>query len=454
MNRPAPITKNNALFAACEKWVRETVGVFETGDRRTFLSHLAQACHLSGVSLEDAKNELKRAYLEHDNDFTTKEVFERVEAVYNSPNSGSAIFKNGKLVDKNNGSPIKTENDTGPVADVIYASEVRELAKDIYLHGYKTAESTGVTEIDYYFKWKRKELTCLSGYGNEGKSEFLRFMMLNKSVKDGTKWAIFGPEDNPAEEFYHGLAEMLVGADCTPLNPSKPPIEIYEKCYDFVGAHFFYIYPEKASPTPEYIFTRFLKLILNEKVDGCIIDPFNQLFNDYESTGGRDDKYLERFLSESIRFAVMNNVYSVIVCHPVKPKKDASGVYPCPDAYDLAGGAMWKNKCDNILIYYRPDKHLEGGTACQLHSKKIRRQKIVGKIGSYDFNYNWKTRRFIFDSIYPIKTFLDTQYEPEPVKPYGTTPIKPYTGDTRDITESKRDESDDWMYLYDNKQTD
>ena len=37
---------------------------------------------------------------------------------------------------------------------------------------------------------------------------------------------------------------------------------------------------------------------LKEKIDGCIIDPFNQMTNDYSTVGGRDDKYLEAVLGD------------------------------------------------------------------------------------------------------------------------------------------------------------
>ena len=54
---------------------------------------------------------------------------------------------------------------------------------------------------------------------------------------------------------------------------------------------------------------RLLELIIKEKIDGCIIDPFNQMTNDYSTVGGRDDKYLEAVLGEFDRFANLNQVF-------------------------------------------------------------------------------------------------------------------------------------------------
>lgn len=215
----------------------------------------------------------------------------------------------------------------------------------------------------------------------------------------GEKFATFSPEDNPPEEYYHDFVEILLGCDCTPSNPLRPSQEVYDRTYDFISQHIFYVYPKDISPTPAYIKQVFLELIIKEKVDGVDIDPFNQLANDYEKNGLRTDKYLETFLSDCSRFAQINNVYFMIIAHPKLMKKEAGGKdYPCPEVFDVADGAMWNNKMDNILVYHRPYFQSEPhSTVCEFHSKKIRRQKVVGKRGSVVFNMLFRDRRFIFD---------------------------------------------------------
>ena len=220
-------------------------------------------------------------------------------------------------------------------------------------------------------------------------------MMLNKSALDGTRWGVFSPENYPAGEFYHSLVEMVLGAACNPYSSHIPTDALYKEVYEWVREHFYYIYPKELSPTPEYIKSRFLKLIIKNKITGCIIDPFNQMVNDYSS--GRDDKYLEAFLGDISRFAMINSVYLVVVCHPHKLKKNDSGGYDAPDIYDLAGGAMWNNKADNILVYHRPNRHTDPqDTTCEIYTKKIRRQSIVGSLGKYEFKYLHHSRRFVF----------------------------------------------------------
>ena len=180
---------------------------------------------------------------------------------------------------------------------------------------------------------------------------------------------------------------------------------------------------------------------MKEKVDGCVIDPFNQMDNDYASSGGRDDKYLETVLSDFIRFSISSNVYFVIVAHPKTLKKNGAGGFECPDIFDLAGGAMWNNKADNILVYHRPNSNDPKDFTCELHTKKIRRQKIVGFRGKVEFQYVRETRRFDFPS-YSLQVFFVDKLEGPQEKIDPLSPIKR-------ITEPKDEsEDDDWRNLY------
>lgn len=402
--------KGENPISKIEKWLDEKRTFYQSGSRNNFIFVLSSACCRVGVEEEETANHIRSSYLSNDTDFSIKEMLNTVKSAYSRNAFGSAEFSNESVIEKSTSKEIEIDL-SSEIDDVIYGQKCYADALQIYHNGYESAESTGIPQIDRIFKWKRGELTLLSGIGNFGKSEWMNFMMLNKSAKDGTKWGVFSPENNPAHEFYHHLTEMVIGANCTPFNNDKspnedrPPLDTYEAIYSFVSEHIFYIYPKDLAPTPEYIRSRFLELIIKEKISGCVIDPFNQLSNDY---GLRDDKYLETFLSECIRFAVKNNVYYVIIAHPHKLQKDKdTKSYPCPDVFDLAGGAMWNNKADNILIYHRPNHHTDPtDRLSELHSKKIRRQKIVGEKGVEQFDYNRRTRRFLFDK-YTLQRFLE-----------------------------------------------
>jgi len=135
------------------------------------------------------------------------------------------------------------------------------------------------------------------------------------------------------------------------------------------------------------------------------------LTNEYGKSG-RSDKYLETLLSDFLRFSQINNQYFVIVAHPHKLTKDSTGNYPCPDVFDIADGAMWNNKMDNIIVYHRPNHQNDASSPlCEFHSKKIRRQKIVGKKGVLSFELNRGKRRFYFNGIDYMKLAIENKTE-------------------------------------------
>ena len=61
------------------------------------------------------------------------------------------------------------------------------------------------SKFDKIFKWKKGDINLITGYGNHGKTFFWLQVMLTKSIFDGWKWAIFSPENFPANDFYDDL---------------------------------------------------------------------------------------------------------------------------------------------------------------------------------------------------------------------------------------------------------
>ena len=378
-----------------------------------------------------------------DSSFSQKECRQAIRSAYraNMNQWNTAEFTKDQLVTKSNHTEVKielTEQDLEEISkeDVIYAEEVMEQASEIYLKGYQAAMPLGVPLLDKHFKRVKGELTIVSGIGNYGKSSFMKWEMIFRMVRFGEKVAIFTPEELPAEQFYHDLVEIYFGKDCTPSNYNRPSYDAYMKVYKMIGEHIFMVYPKNVSPTPDYVKEVFLSMIIKHGVDRVIIDPFNQMANDYTKGGGRSDKYLETFLSDCTRFARKNNVYFDIVVHPHKMRKGDDGNYPCPEVFDLADGAMWNNKADNIIIYHRPlAQTAPESPLCEFHSKKIRRQKIVGIKGFFDFELVRSTRRFTFENVDYLQQAIDGKYIQSEIKqPTAIKPNKSWT-DSKEVKE-------------------
>lgn len=393
-------------------WLTNKNEAFVTGERNNFIFKLASACCRFGIAEHTASNFINTDFVSS-SEFTKNESDRTIKSAYraNASRFGSASFDKEQLVDKVTRKEIEVEkitiNDEEGIKDVIYGIDVKQQALDIYDNGYVAVKGINVPDIDERFKPKKGEITVLTGIGNYGKSSFKKWYQVMRILLYGEKFATFSPEDNPPEEYYHDFVEILLGCDCTPANPNRPSKQIYEYTYDWICKHIFYVYPKDASPTPQYVMEIFLQLIIKEKVDGVDIDPFNQMANNYQNFAGRD-KYLEWVLSLFSRFSQVNNVYFWIVAHPKLMTKAANGNYPCPDVFDIADGALWNNKLDNILVYHRPFAQTEPqNPLCEFHSKKVRRQKIVGKKGFSVFEMYFKTRRFFFSGFDPLQYHLN-----------------------------------------------
>lgn len=392
-------------FRRILKWLTNKNDAFVTGERNTYIFKLASACCRFGIGEDSALSLISTEYTVS-NDFTMSEMKSAVKSGYraNKNNFGTASIQKEKLVSKTTNYEIDVKKEfteeageSYRVEDVVYGIDVKDRALYINENGFDRVQGIGIPQIDYLFKPKRGEITLLTGIGNYGKTAWQKAQLLMRMVAFGEKVATFSPEDVPAEEYFHDYVEMLLGCECTPYNPNRPSNEVYEAAYDFVSKHIFYISAEMLSPTPQYIKEKFLELIVQEKVDYCCIDPFNQMTNDYKGYGGRTDKYLETLLADFSRFARKNDVYFWIIAHPKLMERDRSGNYKCPDVFDVNDGAMWSNKMDNILVYHRPFAQTDpNNPLAEFHSKKIKK-KSVGRKGFMMLDYVWDRRRFFVE---------------------------------------------------------
>lgn len=275
-----------------------------------------------------------------------------------------------------------------PVDGIYYLDDIFESMLNNFRKGVQLAPTTRFTEMDEFFRWKKGDITLCTGYGNHGKSFFMLQMMLTKSIYDDWTWAIFSPENFPANDFYDDLIEMYVGKWLNDMSEE----EYIEACL-FVDLHFFYVYPDNEHDINS-IHEKFRHLILKKGVDGVMIDPFNQLDSNQKAFQ-REDQYLSEVLKDVKRFALLNNVVYVIVAHPKNPSHQPNQPLPIVDMYDIAGGAMWGNKADQILSYYRPRFHEnKNDPSVTVYVQKLKRKRTGGQLGNFDLTLIWSKKRY------------------------------------------------------------
>jgi hypothetical protein len=381
-------------FDRLVEWMTSQRNAFVKGERNTFVFKLASACCRVGITQSECEQQIMTRFV-NGTDFGQTETLRTIASAYRCNTPGSAEMSEDDTlvtVDGATGEVISLsdlERDMPP-KDIITLSDCESDMDNIFEKGWTRAETTYFEQLDFHWRWKRGDLNVIHGMPNMGKSTFYLFLCLIKAVKEGRRYCIFGPETFPAHNFYLDMIESYLGGEVAGGKyVSKAE---YAAAKRFIERHFYYIYPMDNNPTPGYIKERFFEMIVKEKIDGCIIDPWNQLDHSF---GDREDQYLSRYLGEFSRFFKENDVYGAIIAHPHKMMKDGSKDYPCPTMYNLAGGAMWGNKADNLCAFHRPTFYSEpDDPTCEWHSQKIKRQKEVGKRGTVRFTYDYRTRRF------------------------------------------------------------
>lgn len=395
------ISDFDKIFDNITKWLDKKCEYYQDGNKHSFLVKLASACLRFGIPEYIAIQKAIFKYIHtassvDPNDFN--QIFSRVYKSY----SNVACTAHFDLTNTAIETITKTKLSDAifdislPLKDVIYLDSVRDSMLQTFHNGRSRGETTYFKTIDEHWRWKRRHLVLMHGIMNHGKSAMIKQLCLIKSIKNGYKWAFFSPEEDTPDDFYDDLVHSYIGKNTQPYYENQMSETEYLRGMDFIKEHFFYIFPEDEAPTPEYINVRFEEVIKKHKVDGCVIDPYNQLDNDIKRAGGREDQYLSSFLTKQKRFAQLNNIFMILITHPKgNLTKNGNGDYACPDVFDLAGGAMWGNKCDDILCTYRPvfssDK---ANTDVMFISQKIKKRKLCGTPGDVYLTYDVATNRY------------------------------------------------------------
>lgn len=274
-----------------------------------------------------------------------------------------------------------------------------EMVSD-YHNGDQKGTTTHFPEVDRHFTFYPKDITLVTGIPGDGKGQFIRQLQVNKSKFDGWKWACYVPEDMDAKFYFRDLCEIYSGKPAGKEFSFRMDESEYSEAMEFVREHFFIVepIPDKETgiiplPTNEWLNERIRFLKLKYGVNAYVKDPWNKIYHNI-SKFGREDQYLAQELSKEKFFAKGFDA-AFYVAHPTKMRKDMDGRYPCPTPYDISGGAMFYNMFDNCLTVFRPNKFDNpSDKTVEFHSFKIKKQKLVGQLGSTELIYDRFKNRY------------------------------------------------------------
>lgn len=378
----------------------------------------------------DIFEEAEIIYLSVDNDVNGRRLQKELIKIFTAEKC-KIISYDGYV--KHNGDPCKDANDVLVAYGKDALKTIYKEAKDVKIDGifqcedfnneiidaYKNGQPRGTTtyfpEIDEHWTHRMGEVTIWSGYNNEGKSLFLKQLLLLKSKFDGWKHAIYSPEEMPFSEWYTDVIESYIGksADPTQIKYANYMTDMQiEEGMRFVNEYFFTVYPDE-NQTLDEILKKFSYLIRKKNIKTVTLDPYNQIQH-MMLPGEREDLYISRFMSKLKKFAVSHDVEVHLVAHQVTPKFDAGKNYPEPNIYLIKGGGTFADKADNVCAVWRENRNTDiRDTSVKFISQKIKKQKLTGLPGTTVLSYDKRSNRYFINGYSPLanEAVKQTQFD-------------------------------------------
>jgi twinkle protein len=273
-------------------------------------------------------------------------------------------------------------------------TEIDDMLYDLK-HGKEKGTTTYIAGLDNAWTWRMNEFNIWTGYSNEGKSLFIRFLCLIKAIMEGWKFAFYAPEDYPAKEFFDDLIHTAAGYSTDKDNSNFIGESTYNEMYRRLKESIYFVYIRPPKNTLVNVMKSFIPLIEEKGIKGCIMDPIIKMSRPKEYMNA-DDKYAAYVTTLCTDFSRKFNISLNLVMHQLTPRLQENGLYPKPTMYNIKGGGTWTDGTDNINSIWRPTYARDkADDEVIFTSHKIKKQKLVGIPQDVKFRFNRKSNRYV-----------------------------------------------------------
>jgi twinkle protein len=298
-----------------------------------------------------------------------------------------------------------------PLDGVFTVSMEWEKMLNEFRNGKRYGSTTHFNNFDKHWKWRQGEVTIITGYNNEGKSSFWNALQVMKAERDGWKFAMFCPENYPVSELIDELIHCYTGKSTDKRFANVMSEEEYKDGANFINDHFLFVLPEDDYQL-DNILSRFKYIVRRYGVNGCTIDPYNNIDHLMER-GEREDLYISRFMTKLKKFSIDNDVCFGLVAHQVTPFFQGKEDYPQPDIYKIKGGGTFSDKADNVISVWRPYRKTNyKNSEVRIIVGKVKKQRLVGIPGEIEFSYSTTENRYWDGSTRIVPAIKNDHIEP------------------------------------------
>lgn len=300
-----------------------------------------------------------------------------------------------------------------PIEGVYTAYDIRDEIWALKRDGVKKGCSAHMGFFDELLTFEPGYFTMITGVPSHGKTSFLDQILVNLSVFEGWKMALYSPESWPIKMHHARLSAKLTGK----WLKNQTDVET-QQGIDYLSDRFYFIMPEKVFDVDDLIAT-VKQLIKKHGIKAFVIDAWNKLEHKYS---GSETQYISVALDKLDMFCKQNGVHLFLVAHPTKIKKKDSGEFEIPTLYDISGSANFYNKAANGITVYKR-KISDDSYINEVYVQKVKFENW-GKEGCSTYSFNTSSGRF-YDKDKDDRNYLNLDtYEQKSIE---FDPIKPNT---------------------------
>lgn len=245
------------------------------------------------------------------------------------------------------------------------------------IHGKPVGESYGWPCMDNLIHIRKGEFTIVTGYTNQGKSEFMDAVSVNLIKNLDWKVGMISMEkckENHVAQLIHSLAGRPINVlSDDEINQAYSRISSNALIVDHLNIG-------KDLSTLEKVI-RFL--VTSRKADVIVIDPFNYI----ETTDDALYSHVINVAKKCTNLAKELNVHIFLVAHAKDAVYNKEGVLQKPRLYSVFGGTQFSNLVDNLIGVTRMDG------AVKVETLKIRDQD-QDSYGTATLFFNKETRSY------------------------------------------------------------
>lgn len=276
---------------------------------------------------------------------------------------------------------------------VLSSPQTRQDAlRALWREGMPSGDRTGWMSLDKHYTVAPGQFTVVTGWPGSGKSEWLDALLVNLT-RQGWKFAVFSPENQPIELHISKLLEKMAGKPFGHGPTERMSEDEITEWTDELGQSIAFMEsPSDDALTVQDVIevaTPFLAQFPESK-RGLVIDPWNELEH-WRPPGLSETEYVSKTLSVVRNWARRNQIHVWIVAHPQKMRRE-DGKLPIPRPDMIAGSQHWWNKADCAITVWRDFDKLESQDV-DVYVQKCR-FKHIGRPGFVTLKYDRVTGRY------------------------------------------------------------